>query len=81
MCAISESSDIQPDQLFSEIGLGWMPAIMNSEAERDFIKESQRLLCDVKTYWIGGSVPSSVPLNSSTYIPRQPEAGQSVEFL
>ena len=36
--------------LFSEIGLGWMPAIMNSGEERDFIKESQRLLSDVRTY-------------------------------
>ena len=67
--------------VFLEIGLGWMPAIMNSEEERDFIKESHRLLSDVRTYWIGGSVPSSVPLNFSTYVPRPPEAGQSVEFL
>ena len=60
---------------FSEIGLGWMPAIMNSEAQRDFIRESQRLLSDVRTYFVGGSAPASGAFNFSDYIPRQPEAG------
>ena len=60
---------------FSEIGLGWMPDIMNSEAERDYIKDSQRLLSDVRTYWIGGSIPDSGASNFSSYIPRQPVEG------
>ena len=65
---------------FSEIGLGWMPAIMNSEAERDFIKDSQRLLSDVRTFWIGGFIPASGASNFPSYIPRQPEEGSLVEF-
>ena len=39
------------------IGPGWIPAKINSEAELDFIRESQKGLSDVRSYWVGGSSP------------------------
>ena len=38
----------------SEIGPDWTPAIFDSKAEFDFIKESQQWLSNVENYWIGG---------------------------
>ena len=45
---------------FSEIGPGWMPAILESRAERVFVKESQKLLSDIRTYWIGGNIKGMI---------------------
>ena len=43
------------NQLFSlDLGLRWDPAILDSQAELDFIKEAQIGLSDINNYWIGG---------------------------
>ena len=39
---------------FSELGEGWGPTILDSEGEMAFIKQGQRSLSDIRTYFIGG---------------------------
>ena len=36
-----------------------MLAILNDEAEHDFVVESQRVLSNDKSYWIGGSAQTT----------------------
>ena len=36
-------------------GSGWAPAILNDQAEVDFIKEGQKEFCHDRSYWVGGS--------------------------
>ena len=40
---------------FAELGDGWAPAVLETEIERDFIRQSQKGLGDAKDYFIGGS--------------------------
>ena len=42
-------------KLFSKIGTGWIPAILLSDAEYDFIAEMQGRLSNNQSYSIGGS--------------------------
>ena len=35
--------------------MGWGPAVLNNQAELDFIRQAQRWLSDDRSYWIGGS--------------------------
>ena len=39
----------------SELGDGWVPAILNTQVETDFIRQAQKGLTDDRSYWIGGS--------------------------
>ena len=55
----------------SEIGDGWTPTTINSEAELDFIREEQKGLSNVATYWIGGRSNSTGGIEFSNYIPNQ----------
>ena len=41
--------------IFSALGYGWCPAIVNSQAELDFICLGQRWFSDDRSYWLGGS--------------------------
>ena len=54
--------------ILSGIGPGWMSARINSEAELDFIRESQKGLSDTRSYWIGGSslVRGAIDLSNYT---------------
>ena len=53
---------IQP---ISEIGSGWIPAILTSKAEYDFLVGHQKELNKYKNYWIGGSsrVKGNIPFS------------------
>ena len=42
-------------KLFSEIGFGWAPAMINSSLELDFIEGQHRRLSNHMNFWIGGS--------------------------
>ena len=47
----------------SEYGAGWGPAVLETEIEHDFIKESQKGLTDEYDYFIGGSAyPETIGL-------------------
>ena len=48
-----EKSNIITVNFFSEIGEGWAPALLNSQAELDFIFRSHSHT-DLQRYWIGG---------------------------
>ena len=48
------------DFIFSEIGNGWGPAILNTLDELYFIKEGQKSFCNSVSYWIGGSTNSQL---------------------
>ena len=39
----------------SDIGNGWIPALINDQTELDFIRESQRGLSNNHDYYIGGT--------------------------
>ena len=46
-----------PVLYFPGLGDGWGPATLDTEIERDFIRQSQKELGDVQDYFIGGSAP------------------------
>ena len=37
------------------IGHGWAPTVIDSRPEQNFIREAQKGLNDIRSYWIGGS--------------------------
>ena len=58
-----------------EIGPGWMNAKINSEAELDFIRESQKGLSDAQSYWIGGSSHVTGATDLSNYTTQDQGSG------
>ena len=54
---------------FSEIGTGWIPAILLSDAEYDFIVEIQGRLSNNQSYWIGGSTRTTGVIDYLHYLP------------
>ena len=60
-----------------EIGPGWMPTILNSQAEVDFIRDSQKLLSNNISYWIGGSSTVLGRIELSDYSTRSQGSSKS----
>ena len=58
-----------------EIGPGWMTATINSEAELDFIRESQKGLSAARNYWVGGSSPITGAIDFSNYTTQDKSSG------
>ena len=40
---------------FSDLGDGWGPAVLETEVEHDFIRQSERGLTNAQNYFIAGS--------------------------
>ena len=55
----------------SELGNGWGSALLESEAELNFIKEADRNISNAKSHWIGGSTNNCcvLDIDHSDYIP------------
>ena len=62
-------------ELFSDIGSGWILAILNNEAEYNFVVESQRALSNNQNYWIGGSTATTGDIDFLHYFPHQISSG------
>ena len=43
---------------FSDIGMGWEPAVLDTKEEFDFIREGQKNFTNSAPYWIGGTTDS-----------------------
>ena len=57
--------------LLSGLGEGWAPAVLNSRAELNFLKQAQKGFSDDRSYWLGGCTstqPWSI-INLSKYRP------------
>ena len=66
--------------LFSEIGPGWIPAIIISETEYKFIVENQKVLPNSHSYWIGGATRTIGKIEYLHYLPYQIGAGKMSLF-
>ena len=40
----------------TELGVGWGPAVLESQEEHDFVRQAQKGLSDLQAYFIGGSL-------------------------
>ena len=69
MVEITDSKSQTLLKLFSEIGTGWIPAILLSDAEYDFIAEMQGRLSNNQSYWIGGSTRTTGAIDYIHYLP------------
>ena len=56
----------------SGLGSGWEPALLDTEIEHDFIKESQKSFSNVQNYFIGGSADRAVNV---TFVYREYSPG------
>ena len=63
-------------KLFSEIGPGWIPAIITSEEEYEFIMEKQKDLTNAKSFWTGGATRTIGKIEYTHYLPYQIGAGE-----
>ena len=56
--------------LFTEIGIGWQPTVLDSQEEYDFIRQDQKGFSNSVRYWIGGStnISSNNTVDYSNYI-------------
>ena len=61
-------SGVSTKILFSEIGNGWEPAVLDTQEEYDFIKEGQRSFSSSVEYWIGGSTNATQFFTYSDYV-------------
>ena len=52
----------------SEIGAGWVPAIINSTSELVFIGEHHKMLSNNASFWIGGSTLAEGKIELSDYM-------------
>ena len=60
----------------SEIGSGWIPAILTSKAEYDFLVGHQKELNKYKNYWIGGSSRAKGNIPFSYYLSYDKGSGE-----
>ena len=67
--------------LFTEIGPGWIPAIINSEIEHALILEKQKILNNNQSYWIAGSTRTIGDIDYVHYRPYEAGAGISVVLI
>ena len=59
-----------------EIGSGWIPALLNNEAEHAFVVKSQRVLSNNLSYWIGGSAITTGDIDFFHYFLYQTNPGE-----
>ena len=64
-------SHYQLDLLISELGPGWIPAVLNSELEYNYIEEEQRALMNRQDYFISGSTRTIGTIDFENYLPYQ----------
>ena len=62
--------------MLSEIGSGWIPAILIDAVEHDFVVESQMVLSNNQSYWIGGSALTTGDIDFFHYFPYQINSGE-----
>ena len=43
------------------LGHGWAPAVLDTEEEHDFVKEAQKGVTHLRSYWIGGTTDVERP--------------------
>ena len=53
--------------IFSDLGEGWAPAVLNNEEELKFIEEGQKKNTMISRYWIGGSTSKDSTIGYSDY--------------
>ena len=53
---------------FSEIGPGWIPTVLTSETEYNFIQEKQRRLSDKQDYFIAGTTRTVGTIEWENYL-------------
>ena len=61
----------QLDLTFSELGPGWIPAVLNSELEYNYIEEEQRALMNRQDYFISGATRTTGTIEFENYLPYQ----------
>ena len=67
--------------MFSDIGNGWIPVILNSQTELEFILENQRSLSNNQSFWIAGSTRTTGDIDYSHYFQYELGAGKIYEIL
>ena len=65
----------------SDIGNGWIPALINDQTELDFIRESQRGLSNNHDYYIGGTTRGQREIDLSGYRTTNAGRGESYQYL
>ena len=53
--------------IYLKVSSGWTPAVVDTRAELDFIRQAQRGLSHDRSYWIGGSTDSP-PWSTTNYL-------------
>ena len=76
-------NDISTVLVFLELGDGWGPAILETEAEFNFVREADKSINDTNSYWIGGSTNNCCLLEIpySDYIPDDSGKSAHTNFL
>ena len=67
--------------MFSEIGQGWIPVVLNSETELEFILENQRNLSNNQSFWIAGSARTTGDIDFLHYFQYELDAGKIYEIV
>ena len=79
--ALRERAFTDGSLYLSALGDGWAPAILNDQAELDFIRQGQSTFSDDRSCWLGGSTDTQPwdHINLNQY--RIDDLGNQVFFL